>query len=364
MIRILHIMGCSDAGGISSVVLNYYRHMDRTEFRFDIALTIPTVGQNGRALQALGAEIHFLPLKSEGIAAFQTALADLLKQGRYDAVHVHESETCYVALRVAKQLGISCRIAHSHTSSPYEGLKGELRRLSGCLLNYHYASRVIGCGRLAGERVFGKWNMRRPRALVLPNAIDTQKFAFDEALRRQVRTELGLDGNYVLGMVGRLSPEKNPGYAVELLPRILETIPEAVLVMAGNGPEEDSIRQKIQTLGLEERVQLLGRRSDVHRLYQAFDVFLLPSYTEGYPVAAVEAMASGLPVLLSDAVTDELQFGTAVEYLPLKRPEQWTAALCRWKQDAGRQERQSEPARQGLDIHTAAKQLERIYREG
>lgn len=361
MIKVLHIMGCSDAGGISSVVLNYYRHMDRTKIHFDIGLTIPTVGQNGKALQELGCRIHFLPLKSEGLPVFCSALEKLLREEAYDAVHVHESETCYVALWVAKKLGIRCRIAHSHTSSPYEGLKGELRRLSGCVLNYHYATCVIGCGKLAGERVFGKWNMRRPKAMVLPNAVDTEKFAYDRQIRREIRQELGLEEKYVIGMVGRLSEEKNPGYLVERMPELLERIPHAVLVMAGNGPEEDTIRQRIRCLGLEGKVLLLGRRGDVHRLYQGFDVFVLPSYTEGFPVAAVEAMASGLPVLMSDAITRELEFYSEAQYLPLAEPELWLRALTANRQGCSREALSREPAQHGLDIRRAVKRLEALY---
>ncbi len=361
MVRVLHIMGCSDAGGISSVVLNYYRFVDRTKIQFDIALTIPEVGQNGRALQELGANIHFLPLKSEGIGAFRSALAKLLEQNRYDAVHVHENETSYVALQVAKKAGISCRLAHSHTSSPWEGWKGELRRLSGCVLNYHFATNVIGCGQLAGDRVFGKRNMGRPKAVVLPNAVDTARFAYDSAVRREVRTELGLENSFVLGMVGRLSEEKNNLYALEVMPRILQEIPNAVLVVAGNGPDEEKFRSRVQELKLEHCVRQLGRRSDVDRLYQAFDVYLLPSFTEGFPVAAVEAMASGLPVLLSDAITRELEFGSAVTYLPLASPEQWVCAVKKWQTDSGRMLRQTEPARNGLDIRTNARRLEELY---
>ena len=360
MIRVLHIMGCSDAGGISSVVLNYYRHMDRTKFHFDIGLTIPTVGQNGRALQELGCEIHFLPMKSEGLTAFRKALAELLVQGKYDAIHVHESETCYVALQVAKKVGISCRVAHCHTTSPWEGVKGEIRRLSGCVLNYHFASRVIGCGQLAGERVFGKINMKRPKAIVIPNAVDTRRFAFSEQVRREVRQELDLGDSFIIGMVGRLSEEKNPGYGVELLPEL----PGAVLVMAGNGSEEEKLRQRIRELGLEERVRLLGRRADVERLYQAFDIYLLPSFTEGFPVAAVEAMASGLPVLLSDRITRELEFGSDVTYLPLERSEYWIREIMERKAlGFQRTDRQKQLEENHLDICTAAQLLEQIYTE-
>ena len=361
MIRVLHIMGCSDVGGISTVVLNYYRFIDRSRIHFDIALTVPEAGRNARALEALGARIHFLPLKSEGIGAFRRALAELLEKEQYDAVHVHENETSYVALQVAKKQGIRCRIAHSHTSSPYEGFKGEVRRLSGCFLNYPYASRVIGCGKLAGDRVFGSWNMRRPRAMVLPNAIDAQRFSFDPDIRREVREELGLHGKYVLGMVGRLSEEKNYPFALDMIHNIRKEIPECMLVIAGGGEEEEKLRSQIKDLNISDCVMLLGRRNDVDRLYQAFDLFLLPSFHEGFPVAPVEAMASGLPVLLSAAVTRELEFGSAVEYLPLDDLQQWCTAVHRRKDDSGRETRQAEVKAAGLDIRDTARLLEQVY---
>lgn len=363
MIRVLHIMGCADAGGISSVVLNYYRFLNRARFHFDIALTVSEAGQNANALAELGAQIVFLPLKSQGLFAFQRALEKLLQDGEYDAVHVHESETCYVALRVAKKLGIPCRIAHAHTTSPWEGVKGELRRLSGCLLNAHYATHVIGCGQMAGERVFGKRNMSRSKALVLPNAVDTERFAFSAEVRQQVQKELGLEGKYVIGMVGRLTNEKNYPFAVDLMARLCVQHPETILVVVGNGPDEAVIRDLIAKGQLENRVIMLGRRKDVDRLYQAFDLFLMPSLSEGYPVAAVEAMASGLPVLLSDTITPELKFGSGVTYLSLNRPEDWLKQILFWQEDGNRVCRQREPRDNGLDIRDTARILERVYEE-
>lgn len=363
MIRVLHIMGCSDAGGISMVVLNYYRYIDRTKIHFDIGLTIPTVGQNGKALQELGAAIHFLPLKSEGLGAYEKALTDLLKKEHYDAVHVHDSETCYVTLRIAKKAGVRCRVAHCHTTSPWEGVKGEIRRLSGCLLNYHYATRVIGCGQLAGERIYGKHNMKRPRAMVLPNAVQTEKYAFNAAVRQEVRRELGVDDKFVIGMVGRLEDQKNYPFALEIMAKLRHLCPDTILVAAGNGPDEDMIRNQIRQMGLENQVRLLGRRGDVNRLYQGFDLFLMPSLYEGFPVAGVEALASGLPVLLSDEITPELHVFSAVEYLPLTDVDPWIQAVRRHREPADRTLQQQEVVQHGLDIRDTARMLEQVYLE-
>lgn len=364
MIRVLHIMGCADAGGISSVVRNYYEFIDRTKVHFDIALTVPKAGQNTWALQEMGAEVFFIPLKAEDREGYLRELKKLLVEGKYDALHVHESETCYVALKLAKELGIPCRIAHSHTSSPYEGPRGVLRRWSGILLNLPYATHAIGCGKLAGDRVFGKWNMgHSKKALVLPNAVDTWRFAWDPQVRQQVRQELGVEDRFVLGMVTRLSEEKNVQYGPALLAELQKTVPGAVLLIAGNGDEEENLRTQIKALGLEDSAILLGRRADVERLYQAFDVFLLPSIHEGFPVSAIEALSAGLPALLSDSITKELQDFSGITYLPLSDPQAWVKKLTDLQKDQGREQRFREPSEQGFDIRDAAKRLQAIYEQ-
>ena len=363
MIRVLHISGCGDAGGISSVIRNYYQFIDHEKVHFDLALTVPTAGQNAHALEAMGAKIFFLPLKSENMQGFRQELTRLLLEGKYNAIHVHESETSYVALRIAKQLGIPCRIAHAHSSSPYEGVRGVLRRWSGCIFNYHYASHVIACGRLAGRRVFGAYNMMRRKALILPNAVDTEQFGFRPEIRQKMRKELGVEKNYVLGMVARLSEEKNIPFAIEIMGKLVKKIPDAVLLIAGNGECEQMIRDKIRRCHMEKSVRLLGRRADVADLYQAFDLFLLPSFFEGFPVVAVEAMSSGLPVLISSRVTDELKFGSAVQYLSLKNMDSWVEAAEKWQHDEKRALRQKEIPEHNLDIRSCAEILLRVYEE-
>lgn len=363
MYRVLHIMAGADAGGISTVVLNYYRVLDRTKIHFDIAVTTDMIGQNAAEMEKLGAKIYRLPLKSTGLKTFDSALTELLKSGNYQAVHVHENETSYVALRIAKKVGIPQRIAHAHTSSPYTSLKGELRRLSGCILNYHYATNVIGCGQLAGERVFGRFNMKRSKACVLPNAIDSEKFCFDAQIRAEVRREFGVEDNFVVGMVGRLSDQKNYGKALDIMKAYRKTNPNAILLCAGNGELENVIRKWILENKMSSYVRLLGRRADVNRLYMAFDILLMPSKFEGFPVAAVEAIGEGLPVLLSDTITKELKNCRNVFYLPLHDTRPWLdkLELVSGQDMTDRSYGREQLKKNGLDIHDTAKQLENIY---
>ena len=225
---------------------------------------------------------------------------------------------------------------------------------------------MIGCGRLAGERIFGKYNMDRPRAMVLPNAVQTERFAFDSEVRQEVRRELGVENRFVVGMVGRLTDQKNYPFALQIMVKLRHILPDAVLVAAGNGPDEEMIRDMITKMGLEDHVMMLGRRGDVDRLYQAFDLFLMPSLYEGFPVAAVEALSSGLPVLLSDEITGELKFASGVRYLSLQETDPWVQAIRQWKETdtlAQRRIRQKEPKDNCLDIHDTAKLLEQVYAE-
>ena len=361
MINVLHIMGSADVGGISAVVLNYYRHMDRERFHFDLVLHTPTPGRDGRIFQSMGSTVYYLPQKHTDFKGFSDGLKKILSEKHYDAIHVHHNDTSYVALRIAKQMGIPCRIAHSHSTIPVSCMKDELRRLSGCVLNPIYATQVIGCGQLAGERVFGKLNMKRSFAHVLPNAIDTQRFAFSSEYRGEVRKELGIGSKPAIGIVGRLSEQKNPLFALKVLNAVLEKIPDACLVYVGGGEMESEIREEIHRLGLKDKVILTGSRSDVERIYSAPDVMIMPSLYEGFPVAAVEAMASGLPIVLSDHITKEFSFGTAVRYLPIDDPVLWARAVEELMQLPGREQRQSEAREHGFDIHDTASMLESIY---
>lgn len=363
MINVLHVMAGADAGGISTVVLNYYKYVDRRRIHFDVALTTDVMGINGAQLQELGATFYRLPRKSDDGALYRQQLERLIRENGYQAIHVHENETSYVALQVAKRLGVPCRVAHAHSSAPYVSLKGELRRWSGCLLNGWYGTNLIACGELAGRRIFGGWNMRRKKAMVLPNAIQVERFAHDPELREGTRSALDWEGKFVMGMVGRLAPEKNNQFALRLLEAVARKRDNVLLVMVGSGPEEEGLAREIARRGLETRVLLLGKREDVDALYQAFDLFLLPSLHEGFPMAAVEAMAAGLPVLLSDTVTRELSFGSKVRYLSLHHLEDWVQAVCSTTDESDRTQGAAEVMAAGLDVTTTAGMLEQIYLE-
>lgn len=360
MYNVLHIL-TGDDGGISAIVRDYYRYIDKEKIHFDIACITEIEGNDIAVLKEMGTEIYHLPMKSSGIKEYTQQLKNILKLKKYNAIHVHESETSYIALKIAKKIGIKCRVAHSHTTAPYTSVKGEIRRLSGIILNYHYATNVIGCGKLSGERIFGKINMKRKKAIVFSNAIDLQKYSFNSIVRSSVREELGVVNKFVVGFVGRLAYQKNPLFCLKIMKELISINNDAVLLMAGNGEYEAGIREYIEDNYLQENVRLLGKRKDAERLYQAFDAFVLPSFYEGYPLVAVEALASGLPVILSSDITPEFSFSKSVKYLKIDNARNWAEYINKIAEDYVRIEHLKELDRNIFDIRCVVKKLEKIY---
>lgn len=362
MINILHIMGSADIGGMSAVVLNYYSHIDRNRFHFDIALNTAKTGFDGERLKELGAEFYFLPLKSHGLKKYCHALYRLLVDKHYDVVHVHENYTSYVALLVAKKAGVSHRIAHAHTASmPYRSIINEIRMMTGRLLNRYFATALIACGQMAGVHVFGKMAMNASKAYVLPNAVDTEVFKYKEDARSTIRKQWNAENDFVIGMVGRICSEKNNLFAIKIFAEYARKNPGCKLIVAGDGDDREEMEKEAKRWNINEKVFFLGRRNDVADIYQGLDALIMPSLYEGFPVAAVEAMASGLPVLLSDKITKELSFGKNVHYLGINDTKQWVDCLLCCNRGTDRSDGLHEIKENGLDINDTAYVLEMIY---
>lgn len=361
MINILHVMSSADQGGVASVVLNYYSHIDRTRFHFDVALTTDAFSYTGEKLTELGVRFYRLPMKSVDRKGYWDGLCRILRENHYDAIHVHENMTSFYALMAARRCGVKIRIAHSHTSAPVHSIKEELARRLGCALNSIFATELLACGELAGRRVFGSFAMKTKRGHVLPNAVDPEQFRFRETDRESIRARNDDEKSFVIGLVGRLEEEKNPMFALQIVREAMKTIPEIRLYIVGYGSLEERIRQQIAEDGLDEHVLCLGRQKNVGPLYSSFDALIMPSLHEGYPVAAVEAVANGLPVLLSDRITRELKEFEGISYLPLTSCGKWVEKLREIRNTGARSLGAESFQGSKMDIKCSAHILECIY---
>lgn len=361
-VKILHVMNGATLGGISTVVLNYYKNMNREKFRFDCAMYNLKLGPNGKALKQLGCDMFFLPLKSKHPFKYIKNLTRIIKNGQYDVIHVHNNKTSYVALMVAKVLGVPIRIAHSHTAVKSVGMKTRVRDIASHLITPKAATHLLACSGEAAVSIFGNSQAAKQKISILKNAIDVGKFSFDLGTRESMREALEIDNELVIGTVGNLGPEKNHKYLLEVFAELIKLESNAKLIIVGEGVLREELERCADKLAIAESTLFLGRRTDVNQMLMAFDIFVMPSLYEGFPIAALEAVASGLPIYLSENITKDLQFATRYRFLSIDvAPRVWAKELHESSFAYDRLDGAIEVIKNGYDISENVKYLEKIY---
>lgn len=354
-IRVAHVMGKMIGGGVEQVVMNYYRHIDRDRVQFDFLVDADSTLVPAAEIEALGGRVFTVP-PYQKLPSYERELERLFRAERWSIVHSHVNALSVFSLRAAKRAGVPVRIAHSHsTSGGHDPVKNAIKTLLRPFSNV-YPTHRAACSRHAGEWLFGKDS----DFTVIPNAIDLASFWFDPVRRTTVREELGVeDGQLVIGHIGRFSPQKNQFALVRSFALVSKCRPDARLVLVGEGRQRAKVEVLAASMCPEGSVFFLGQRDDVADLYQAFDVFCLPSEFEGLGMVAVEAEASGLPCILSDAVPKDADpAGTAV-FLPVNDAEAWEEAIN--VHVAGSRQNVMRFAFSSFDIDVAAPRLAEWY---
>lgn len=353
MERILQIVTYMGRGGIETMLMNHYRRIDRSKVQFDFLVHRDFRADFDDEIEALGGRIFRIPPMNPASASYRKALSDFFRKHSYRVVHCHLNYMSGVVLAAAKKAGVPVRIAHAHTASMNPGWKQYARQLCKYLIP-STATHLLACSTNAGKSVFGK----HPFSL-MPNAIDTERFRFSEAVRQKMRKELDLGGCFTVLHVGRLTYPKNHEFLLDAFACLLEKAPKAKLVLVGDGELREAVEQKAGQLPAGS-VLLLGTRNDIPQLLQAADVFAFPSHFEGLPVTMIEAQAAGLPCVMSNTVTDECIVTDLVTALPIDDPKAWAEEILK-KRETPRTDRLAEIQAAGYDIHTAAEKLTRFY---
>lgn len=277
---------------------------------------------------SLGGKVYYAPrLYPQNYPAYFKYMKKFFAEHpEYQIVHSHIDSMSYLPLLAAKKAGVPIRIAHSHNTSIDKDfkyiLKQYFRKKVTKAANYYCA-----CGQEAGEFLFpGK------EFTFIPNAIEVDKFLYNEEVRDRKRKDLGLTSEFVVGHVGRLSYQKNHELLIRIFNELHKKDANTILLLIGVGEKENEIRKQVHELKLDECVKFLGNRDDVNELYQAMDVFVMPSLFEGIPVVGVEAQFAGLPCVFSDKVPVEVKFSSKTQFVGLNsRLEDWIRAIGKYK---------------------------------
>ena len=328
-IRVAQVVGKMNGGGVEAVVMNYYRHIDRSKVQFDFLVDEDSTRVPEEEITALGGRVFRIPPYQHPIR-YRRELIRLMREQQWLIVHSNINTLSVFPLSAAKKVGVPVRIAHSHSTMGKGEFTKNIMKLALRPFANVYPTVRFACSHYAGEWLFGK----NVDFTVIPNGIELDKFRFDPVVRQETRKELGVaEDAFLIGHVGRFMPQKNQAFLVDVLAEVLPSNPNAMIAFVGDGPDKPAVQLHAEELGIADRVLFLGQRSDVNRLYQAFDVFCLPSLYEGLCLVGIEAQRAGLTCLFSDAVSREVDVTKANKFISIKNTSDWFSTLEKFNQN-------------------------------
>lgn len=364
-IRVLQVIGVMNRGGAETMIMNIYRTIDREKVQFDFVENSFEEAVFDEEIKVLGGKIYRCP-HFNGKNYFQYKLwwKKFWNEhaSEYQIVHGHIGSTASIYLDIAQKHGVYT-IAHSHNTNGKNDFKQMAYNLLSLKTRY-VSDSLFACSVQAGIDRYGKM-FKKKEGIVLNNAIDTNLYEYNEGIRHIIRREIGIEEDVCLiGNVSRFMTQKNHTFLLDIFAEYLKINGNSKLLLVGDGELRTEIEEKINNLGIQDHTILTGVRSDVNRIMQAIDVFVMPSLYEGLPVTMVEAQTSGVKCLISDKVPDEcILIKNLVSIMKLANtPKEW--AECIDKIHLYTRKNDVEIIKKaGFDIYTSSKWLEEYYCE-
>lgn len=355
-----------ESGGIESFLSNVIQRLDPEKFQIDIVAACLSKSVFTGPLERLGVRFFELSGRQRSLIQNHRLFFALLRRERYHVVHLNLFQGLSLAYAgMAKRAGIPVRIAHSHNTALRKSATKPLKELIHNAAKYIFAGDATefwACSSEAARFLFPKRALKKRGYRFIPNGIEVERFRFDPGAREQVRAELGLEGKFVIGNVGRLCYQKNQDFLLDVFARVRRRRPESRLLLVGEGELLEQLKEKARRLNVADCVIFYGVSAHVERLLWAMDVFAFPSRFEGLPVTGVEAQAAGLPCLFSDAITRECDIKGSAAFLPLAAGEAaWTEAII---EQTGRNTREfiADTARsQAFSVDCVAQKIQDYY---
>lgn len=361
-IRVAHIIGKWVGGGVEAVVMNYYRYIDKSKVQFDFICDEDSSFIPYDEIKSLGGKVILVP-PYQKVFKYHKELKNVLKEGDYNIVHSHINTLSIFSLFAAKCAGVPVRIAHSHSTTNKKEKKKNFVKQFLRPFSKLFATHYMCCSELAGRWLFGDKEYDNGNVYLLNNAIDLDKFKYNEEKRKKKRKELNIeDDTLVIGHVGRFVEQKNHRFLVDIFNEIYKQNANSLLLLAGQGPLMKEIEIKVKNWGLEKNVRFLGQRKDINELYQAMDLFLFPSLYEGLGMVAVEAQVSGLPCVVSTEIPEIAKVTEKITFINLENKiETWTEIIFKYLKNINRKNINFTDGIRKYDIIKETTKLEKKY---
>ncbi|WP_121610103.1 glycosyltransferase family 1 protein [Mesobacillus foraminis] len=328
-IRVLQVVTIMNRGGLETMLMNYYREIDRSKIQFDFMVNRLERGDYDDEIEGMGGRIYRMPpIRPGNYNSYFTLLDKFFEQHKeYKVVHAHINENSSFVLRSANKAGIPCRVSHSHLAGLPLDIKYPFRLYARLHLNKN-ANHFFACSDEAGEWLFGKEFAKKQDIRIFKNAINCNEFKFNQDIRNKVRKELNIENKFVIGHVGRFNPQKNHSFLLDIFYEVYKKNNNAILLLVGQGDLINETKRKVEKLNLNHAVIFLGMRTDIADLMQSMDLFLFPSLYEGLGVVLIEAQASGIKCITSTGTPREADVTDSVEFLSLDlSAEDWAKQI-------------------------------------
>lgn len=317
-IKICHVIGDFINGGVESVIYNYFSHMDLTKFDVSIIGHGITIKECADNFYNLGFKIYNVTPKRVSFRKNIREMNKIIKENNFDIIHSHLTEWACVPLALGYFNRVKVRINHSHMAEKKKGLKNQIYYGTRLILGRLFATDYFACGRDAGIYLFGKRNLDSGKVHIMYNAIDMDKFKFNNTIREEMRRKNNIEEKeIVIGHVGRFFEQKNHKFLIDVFKELYKVNKNVRLYLFGDGELLENIKNYVLENNLKDVVHFMGVRKDIYNWYQAMDVFILPSLYEGLPVVGIEAQVSGLLCYFSSEITDEVKITDKAKILPL-----------------------------------------------
>lgn len=334
MVRVLVAIGTMNAGGAETLVMEQLRQKSEN---LEYTMLIHNLGEVVEG-------VYDAEIKSMGVPIINIGSVGYLGQKRYieeffkvvneygpfDVIHSHLNAVGGVISKAAKKTGIKCRIVHCHADITFRGniFNRTINELKLQLMRMYidrYATDYWACSKEAAKRLF--YSKRLSSSIIIPNIIDVSKYLKEPNSKEIAKEKFGLTNKFIIGSVGRIAKIKNYEFIVDLLNSLKKRNIFADFVCFGRVVDEiyyNEILQKAKQLGVSDQLHFLGNSSEVAFDIHCFDIFVMPSYSEGFGMAAIEAQAAGIPSIVSKGVPNIVDVKAGlIDFISTENIEQW-----------------------------------------
>jgi len=357
-IRVLHIVGKMERGGLETMIMNFYRNINKSKVQFDFIVHGEEKGFFDDEILKMGGKIYHVRKKSDSFLGNLKDIYNVIYNNQYKIVHVHQDAMSMFALREAKRAGVSIRIAHAHSTSMPPSLLGKIIYPYALKRTNKYATHKFACSEASAKYLF---NRNTSNVVIFKNAINTQRFTFIPEEYQSVREKYNLNGNFVIGHIANFLYPKNHDFVIEIFKELLKKRTNSKLLLCGSGQLLEQYKNKVIESDLQENIIFMGNIDNVNEIMQGLDAFILPSLYEGFPVVLVEAQCEGLPCFVSNVITKETKITDNIHYLSLNAgPEKWSDEILKVV-SSNRKDFSDEIYKSGFDILDVSKKLEDVY---